>query len=77
MAGLKIVFKRGAPKGDDGAEDSEGYEGGGADDDGDDVTAQAKSEALKKLAAALGVKVQDEAAALEALEELVYHCSEG
>jgi hypothetical protein len=42
----------------------------------EDYAKDAKREALGRLAAALGVEVQDEDAALEALEELIVHCSE-
>lgn len=77
---LKIVLRPGKrPAGDDMPDEApeKGPRGYDEPDEGEDLTAGAKREALGKLAAALGLEVQDEDAALEALESLIYHCSEG
>jgi hypothetical protein len=82
---LKIVLRPGKGKGsepppsENESEDSDmpSYGKGKGDDEGDDLDGEAKREALGKLADALGLKVKDEGAALEALETLIYHCAEG
>ena len=79
---LKIVL--GPGKGGGKAPPSEGEESGLSsyekpepEEGDDDLDGAAKREALGKLATALGLKVENEDAALEALETLIYHCSEG
>jgi hypothetical protein len=80
---LKIVLRPGKGKGsepppsEDEESDLASYGKGKGDDEGDDLDGEAKREALGKLADALGLKVKDEGAALEALETLIYHCAEG
>jgi hypothetical protein len=80
---LKIVLRPGKGKGsepppsEDEDSDMASYGKGKSDDEGEDLDGEAKREALSKLAGALGVKVKDEGAALEALETLIYHCTEG
>jgi hypothetical protein len=80
---LKIVLRPGKGKGSEpppSESDDEGmpsYSKGKGDDEGDDLDGEAKREALGKLADALGLEVKDEGAALEALETLIYHCTEG
>jgi hypothetical protein len=70
---LKIVFKKKAPAGDGAEPDESGYEDDAGEGDGGDD--EAKLSALRKFKAALDG--DDESAALEAFERLVYHCTEG
>lgn len=75
---LKIVLRPGKkPMGEDMTADEPGEYDDQESDDSDDVGDGAKREALSKLASALGVQVKDESAALDALETLIYHCTEG
>ena len=76
---LKIVLKpRGGPPDESMSSDESESTDDMADDMAEDDSADgAKREALASLASALGLKVRDEDAAIEALESLIYHCSEG